>query len=482
MREIFVERNNDLLRIAIKDKGKLNRCFVEDISEAPNIGEIYKGRVKNIVPAINSIFIDIGLNKEAYMYYSRELKEEGIKKGDELLVEIIKEPINNKGAKVSRNISISGRYLVLTLGGKGISFSKRINSEEEKERIKSILKDIDGYGITVRTEAVHASEEDIFLEREEIFFEISNLINKLNYSLKLGKVYGENIILNKVIRENLNNECKIILNNEDDYIEIKNLVDKYENIKLEKYEGLRSLFDFYNIEKEILKLRHKKVALNCGGNIVIDKTEAMYVIDVNSSKNIKGNNFNKTIMETNIEAAREIGKQILLRNLAGIIIVDFIAMRDFSQKVEVMKELKEALSEDKGNVKVFPFTDLDLVQISRKRRGKSIYEYLEEPCKRCNSEGYVLKISYIENLIRNKIIKSLEESSITSFYIELDRNYEEVVRGDIFAFLKNIDALDKEIYLNFVDGIEGYKVEPLIFNNQKENLKMYKINQPEKYE
>ncbi|MBU5455931.1 ribonuclease E/G [Caproiciproducens sp. MSJ-32] len=482
MREIFVERNNNLLRIGIKDKGKLNRCFVEEINEEPNIGEIYKGRVKNIIPAINSIFIDIGLNKEAYMYYSKDLIKEGIKKGDELLVEIIKEPVNNKGAKVSKNISIPGRYLVLTLGGKGINFSKRINSEEEKGRIKSVLKDIEGYGITVRTEAVHASEEALLLEKEELLFEMENIIKKLNYSLKLGKVYGENIILNKVIKENLNNECKIILNNEADYIEIKNLVEKYNNIEIEKYDGLRSLFDLYDIEKEILKLRHKKVSLNCGGNIIIDKTEAMYVIDVNSAKNIKGNNFNKTIMETNIEAAREIGKQILLRNLAGIIIVDFIAMRDFSQKVEVMNVLKEALKEDKGNVKIFPFTDLDLVQISRKRRGKSIYEYLEEPCKRCNSEGYVLKISYIENLIRNKIIKSLEESSITSFYIELDRNYEEIVRGDIFNFLKNIDGLDKEIYLNFVDGIEGYKVEPIIFNNQKENLKIYKINEIEKYE
>lgn len=482
MREIFVERNDNLLRIAIKEKGKLNRCFVEEINEEPNIGEIYKGRVKNIVPAINSIFVDIGLNKDAYMYYSKELREEGIKKGDEILVEIIKEPINNKGAKVSKNISIPGRYLVLTLGEKGISFSKRINREEEKERIKGVLENIEGYGITVRTEAVYASEEDLLLEKEEILFEMDNVIKKLNYSLNLGKVYGENIILNKVIRENLNNECKIILNNDADFIETKNLVEKYKNIEVEKYEGLRSLFDFYDIEREILKLRHKKVALNCGGNIVIDKTEAMYVIDVNTAKNIKGHNFNKTIMETNIEAAKEIGKQILLRNLAGIIVIDFIDMRDFSQKVEVMKALKEALKEDKGNVKVFPFTDLDLVQISRRRRGKSIYEYLEEPCKRCNKEGYVLKLSYIENLIRNNIIKSSEESSINSFYIELDRNYEEMVRGDIFGFLKHIHGLDKEIYLNFIDGIEGYKVEPLIFNNQKENLKIYKINQLEKCE
>ena len=147
-----------------------------------------------------------------------------------------------------------------------------------------------------------------------------------------------------------------------------------------------------------------------------------------------------------------------------------------------MDALKESLKEDKGNMKIFPFTELDLVQIARKRRGKSIYEYLEEGCRRCNKEGYVLKLSYIEKLIRNEIIKCEEENSINSFYIELDSNYEEMVKGDIFSFLSNINSLDKEIYLNFTNGIEGYKIEPLIFNSQKENIKKLRVSGYEKYE
>ncbi|MCR1951837.1 MULTISPECIES: Rne/Rng family ribonuclease [unclassified Clostridium] len=482
MREIFIERDEPLLRIAIRDNKILSECFVEEHSSGPKMGEIYKGRVKNIVPAINSIFVDIGLEKEAYMYFSNELKSEGIKKGDEILVEVIKEPINNKGAKVSKNISIPGRFMVLTLGGREINFSKRISNTEEKERILRAINNIDGYGITIRTEAVHASDEDLLSEKVSLLSELEAIIKKLRYSLKLGKVYGENIILNKVIRENLGNECKIILNHEEDLNEVKSLLEGNAKVSIEKFNNTRSLFDYYGIEKEILKLRHKKVALNCGGNIVIDKTEAMYVIDVNSSKNIKGRNFDKTILETNIEAASEIGRQIRLRNLGGIIVIDFIDMRDFSQKAFVMDALKEALKEDKGNMKIFPFTELDLVQIARKRRGKSIYEYLEEGCKRCNKEGYVLKLSYIEKLIRNEIIKGEEENSINSFYIELDSNYEEMVKGDIFSFLSNINSLNKEIYLNFMDGIEGYKIEPLIFNSQKENIKNLRISGYEKYE
>ena len=415
------------------------------------------------------------------MYYSNELKEQSIKKGDELLVEVIKEPLNNKGAKVSKNISIPGRFMVLTLGERGISFSRRINNQEEKNRISKIINEVDGYGITMRTESVNANDIELLDEKLRLLKNFDILINKLRYNLNLGKVYGENIILNKVILDNLGSKCKIIVNDDEDLKEISSNVKNNEDITIEKYDNSISLFEYYGIEKEILKLRHKKVALNCGGNIVIDKTEAMYVIDVNSSKNTKGRNFDKTILETNLEAASEIGKQIRLRNLAGIILIDFIDMRDFSQKSLVMEALKNSLKEDKGNVKIFPFTELDLVQIARKRRGKSIYEYIEEGCKRCHKEGFVLKLSYIEKLIRNEVIKAAEENSITAFYIELDKNYEDIVKGNEFEFLSNISSLDNEIYLNFVDGIEGYKIEPLIFNSQKENVKNYLVKAYEKY-
>ena len=221
--------------------------------------------------------------------------------------------------------------------------------------------------------------------------------------------------------------------------------------------------------------------LPCGGYIVIDRTEAMYVIDVNSGKNIKERNFNKTILETNVEAAREIGKQIKVRNLSGIIVIDFIDMRDKSQKAVVMAELKESLKSDKGNIKIYPFTELDLVQISRRRQGKSIYEYMEEECSICKGKGIILKLSHIEGLIRNEILRMSEENSINSFYIEIDSVYKDRVKEDIFSFIREIDGIDKEIYINYVDGIEGYKIEPLLFQAQKDNLKDYKISNIEKF-
>ena len=201
----------------------------------------------------------------------------------------------------------------------------------------------------------------------------------------------------------------------------------------------------------------------------------MYVIDVNSGKHTKARDFNKTIFETNMEAAKEIGRQIKLRNLSGIIVVDFIDMRDEKQRPVVMKTIKKSLESDKGNTKIYPFTELDLIQISRRRKGKSIYEYLEESCKKCKSNGYILKLSYLENLIKNEILKAYKENSINDFYIELDESYKENVKEDLIGFLTRIDGLDKEIYLNFVENLEGYNLEPLIFASQKENYQSYKI-------
>ncbi len=263
---------------------------------------------------------------------------------------------------------------------------------------------------------------------------------------------------------------KVILDNKEDYEFAKNYLKDDENAKIVLYTDTRALFDAYEIEKELLKLRHNKVVLPCGGSIVIDKTEAMYVIDVNTGKNIKERNFEKTILETNVEAAKEIGRQILLRNLSGIIVIDFIDLRDKAHKSIVMRELKEALKDDGGNVKIFPFTELNLVQIARKRIGKSVYEYMEEPCPLCKGSGRLLKLSYLEGLIRNEILRFYSENGINDFFIEINKTYEDMIKGDMLSFLKEIDGLDKGIYLNYIDEVEGYTLEPLIFKNQKANV------------
>lgn len=482
MKEIFIERREQLLRIAVKKNNELIESIVEEKKNNPIIGEIYKGRVKNILPAINSIFVDLGLDKEGYMYFSEELKEKGIKKGDEILVEVIKEPINDKGAKLTHKVSIPGKYVVLNCYKEGLEFSKRIDDEEKKREILNSINPLNGASITIRTEGANVDIKLLKKEIDKLYVQFQNIDKQMKYSLGCKKLYGEDLSLYKLLMNSIGDgTIKVYVDNDEDFENIKVFMSDTENFKIERYEGYRSIFDFYGIEKELLKLRHNKVNLPCGGYIVIDRTEAMYVIDVNSGKNIKERNFNKTILETNVEAAREIGKQIKVRNLSGIIVIDFIDMREKSQKAIVMSELKESLKSDKGNIKIYPFTELDLVQISRRRQGKSIYEYMEEECSICKGKGIILKLSHIEGLIRNEILRMSEENSINSFYIEIDSVYKDRVKEDIFSFIKEIDGIDKEIFINYVDGIEGYKIEPLLFQAQKEHLKDYKISNIEKF-
>ena len=413
MKEIFVERRNKILRIAVKSNNELIESIVEEKRNSPIIGELYKGRIKNIIPGMNSIFVDIGLEKEGYMYYSEELKKMNIKKGDDILVEVIKEPINDKGAKLTHKACIPGKYAVLNCYREGIDFSRRITDEGVKKVILDNISSLKDAGITVRTEGADIEVDVLKREIDKLYEEFLKIDKQMKFSSNLKKLYGENLTLNRVLmNSSINENIRIYVNNEEDFEYVSNFVKGEENYKVNLYDGCRNLFDSYGIEKELLKLRHNKVNLHCGGSIVIDRTEAMYVIDFNSGKNIKERSFNKTILETNVEAAREIGKQIRLRNLSGIIVIDFIDMRDRSQRTEVMAALTESLKDDKGNIKIFPFTELDLVQIARKRQGKSIYEYMEEECTLCKGRGIILKLSYIEGLIKNEIVRMKEENSI----------------------------------------------------------------------
>lgn len=478
MREIFIERRDKTLRIAIKESDKLLECFIEEETFEPIPGEIYKGVVKNIVPAIKCAFVDIGHGKNAYMYVDSKFNNTKIKKGQEVLVEVIKEELGEKGAKVSNIVSVPGRYTVVTNGGKDISFSKKIEDEAFKKAILDSIKKPEEAAVIIRTNAQFASVETIKEEIEMLYEKFKDIVVQYKHTLNPRKLFGEGSILFKVLRDCVTSSTtKIVVDNKEDFHSIERFIEgKPEiNLELDLYEGYRSLFDYYQIEKEILSLRHNKVTLQCGGHIVIDKTEAMYVVDVNSGKNVGGKSMDKTAYITNLQAAEEIARQIRLRNLSGIIVVDFIDMPDEGHRKEVIEALEKGFGGDKNKTVIYPFTELNLVQIARRRKGKNIYDYMEEPCRCCKGNGKRLKLSYISLLIRNEILRVDAENNIKDIYIEVNELYEEAVKGNKIQFLGDIGALDKNIYLNFVPSVEYFHVEPLIFMNQIENVKKYKI-------
>lgn len=480
MRDIYVERRENLLRVAIKENNLLSECYIEEESLEPVQGEIYKGIVKRIVSGIKSAFIDIGYNKQAYMMLEEDEKD--LKQGDGIIVEVLKEQLGSKGAKVTSKISLAGRYCVLETKKGGISISRKIEDLDFKEKLeRSIIKPKE-LGVTIRTKAQLVSVSDIQDEIDELYRNYKDVIREGKFSLNPKRLLGKGDLINKIIRDDI--DCltsSIIVDSNKDYERIKNSISNSEYLKVVLYEGNRNLFDYYGIEKEILSLRNNRVNLKCGGDIVIEKTEAMYVIDVNSGKNTNHKNKDKTAFETNKNAAIEIARQIKIRNLGGIILVDFIDMYSQENKRKILDLLKDEFKSDRQRAKIFPFTELGLIQITRYRKGKSIYEYIEENCLVCSGNGKRLKLSYINLLLKNEILKKNGTGKIKDFHIELNSIYEKDIRGNIFEFLKDIGALDLNIYLTFIDSKDFYKVEPLIFKNQIESVEEYLVKNIEKY-
>lgn len=479
MKKVYIERQSKFLRIAIKENDILTECFIDEENLIPRVGEIYKGKVKNVVPAIKCAFIDIGYVKNCYLYLDRKFNNTKFKKGDDVLVEIVKEETGGKGPKVTNAISIPGRYAVLLTMNNVISFSEKIKDDNFKLNILNCIIKPEGIGLMIRTNSVNVSLDDIQNEIIRLNNIYLKLLSSAEYELNPKLLYADKGVIDKVFRDNIDIETRdIYVNDIDDFNQINEyLVDKTEiKCRVELYASPMSLFSFYNIEKEILALRKNKVVLKCGGYIIIDKTEAMYVIDVNSGKNVIGTNIKETVYITNMEAASEIGRQIKLRNLAGIIVIDFIDMDDISNKNDVILELNRQFEKDKNKTIVFPFTELNLVQIARRRRGKSINEYIEEDCTSCCGRGKKVKFSYIKSLLYNDVIRICSDENIKNILIEMNILYENEVNEDIKGFMNQIGALGKSVYIKYRDNLEYYNVKPLMFANILKENEQFLIN------
>lgn len=477
LKEIFVERQKDILRIAIKENSKLKECYIEDENEEACSGEIYKGVVKNIIPGIKCAFLDIGYKKNGYMYMDSKFNNTNIKKGDEIIVQVVKEDAGSKGPKVSNALSLPGRYCVLQTINKELSFSKKIEDEDFKANFINNIKKPEDTGIMIRTNAVNVTVELVNEEIENLYSNYKEMVRKASFAVKPGLISDDGGIIAKVLRDKVDKyTSKIYVDNESDYKFIKEFVHSNVDITVDLifYDQERTILDYYGIEKEILSLRQNKVHLECGGFLVIDKTEAMYVIDVNSGKNVKSNSLEKTAYNTNLQAAEEIVRQIRLRNLAGIIVVDFIDMEKGIYKEEILHKLRKGFEEDKNKTTIFDFTELNLVQIARRRIGKTITDYILETCSECNGKGARVKFSYLSLLIRNEIIRLDNSREINQIHIKMSKLYESAINNDIAGFVKEIGALDKIIYLTYFNG-DTFKVEPLIFSSQVQDLEQFRI-------
>jgi ribonuclease G len=478
LKNVFIERESNLLRIAVKKNDVLEECYFEEEAKGPIPDEIYVGMIKSLVPAIKCAFVDIGFSKNAYLYLDTKFKNTKLKKGSVLLVQVLKEASGSKGAKVTSAISIPGRYCVIQTLNNDINFSKKITNEAFKSEILRVIDKPADSGVMIRTNAENVSVDVVSEEIKRLYELYKKLLKDSTYNIVKGRVFNDGGILGKVLRDRIDAlTSKIIVNDIEDYNYIKAYLKNTLDVKPELvlHNETRTLLAFYGLEQEILNLRNNKVYLKCGGFLVIDKTEAMFVIDVNSGKNVENSTIDKTAFTTNKEAASVICRQIKLRNLSGIIVVDFIDMEDEIKKKKIIDILKEGFQEDKNKTVVYSFTQLNLVQIARRKSGRSISEYIEENCSECLGRGTYIKFSYITHLIRNEVLRLQSEREINEIFIKLSPYYRKSIEENVDGFLKNIDAQKKEVYIEYTN-VEGYfKVDAVIFKSQRENMQQFKL-------
>jgi ribonuclease G len=395
MKRLLIEYTKNGVSTAITENGKLREVFINNESTGSKVGQVIVGRIKTIMPG-QFAFIDIGSGKNAFA----NLKEgHGLKAGQPLLVMVQKDSTSSKGAYVSQDISVKGRLLILHKHPPGeVGVSHKITEEKESRRLKKLVRGIlpKGYGAVVRTNAEGCGKEILSGEINKLHKTFEEIIKYGQYALPPAKIYpkvSDEIapVLNDIISENL--EEIHISGNVEAFESVKDLICElvpclkerifYHNNESEK------LFDVFKIKKQIRAALEKIVPLPCGGFVTIEETEACVAIDVNTGNNLNSQNYNETVLQTNLEAAAAIIEQIILRNLSGIIIIDFIDMHTQNDKNVLMAALRHEAKQDRTNPVILELSQLGIVQIARAKRRLSLSQVLEVNCPHCGGKGKI---------------------------------------------------------------------------------------------
>ena len=471
MNQIVINIDEFQSRAAIIEDEKVVEVLIEREEERRINANIYKGKVANVLPGMESAFVNIGLEKNAFLYVNdlREFEEkylDGICNserpiediltvGDEVVVQVLSEPRGTKGARVTTHYTIPGKYLVLMPNNNHIAISKKIKEEEERNRLEEIVRDLkpENMGVIIRTAAQGKS---IFHFEREMEYLVKKWedIEKKTSTAKIGEVlYKDNGIVATVLRDIFSNEIdELVIDNEEAYWEVIDYINAFSEktlktkIKLYNDDEI-GIFERYGIEKEIENALKEEVRLECGGYLVIQKTEALISIDVNTGKNTGSYNLEQTVLNTNLEAAREIPRQLRLRNLGGIIIIDFIDMRLEEDKLKVLEALEQNLSKDRIKNNIVHFTDLGLIEMTRKRTGKPLYNYFQERCPMCEGTGKIKSKDSVIHEMMTEIKECAKDEDINIIKVILS---------------KKLKIAFKELYFDFVEDFVKNRKKKII--------------------
>jgi ribonuclease G len=407
-KEIFISIDDLESRVAVVEDGTLMEIYME--REERQSGSIYKGRVANVLPGMQAAFVDIGLERNAFLckddleagmgeeeyeaFKNASIKDI-LKVGQETIVQIVKESIGTKGARVTTAITLPGRYLVLLPTASYVGVSRRIESEEERRRLKQVADTSrpEGVGLIVRTAAEGRTKEELTRDLEALVKLWERIRDKTKKVKPPALVHQELTLVYKVIRDLFTDDVdRLIVDSPSEHEKIMDLMEIFSpelKQRVHLHNDKRPLFELHGIDKEIEKAIRRQIWLDSGAHLVVDKTEALTVIDVNTGKFIGRSNLSDTILKTNLEAAKEITHQMRLRDIGGIVIVDFIDMDRRDDQLRLLNAMGEYLKKDRTTTHLVGMTDLGLVQVTRKRVGRDLEDTMREKCPHCKGVGSV---------------------------------------------------------------------------------------------
>lgn len=450
-KEIVINATEYETRVAILEDDRLVELQVERADQDRMVGDIYKGKISTVLPGMQAAFVDIGLERAAYLHSSdigrvsrsrydsddedeespteiiRKSRRAGIetvlKKGQELLVQVIKEPISDKGPRIASEISLPGRHLVIVPDDDNIRVSRKITDWPEKKRLKKILEPLrpEGFGLIVRTEAVGAQEADFRADIKRLLLLWSKLMRKAKKLPPPALVHKEAEIVVSMIRDIFTDDVhKVVVDDQATYKKIMRYAQQVMpelRDRIELYKGQTPLFDLYKLEPEIDKMLARKVWVKKGAYIIIDQTEAMVTIDVNTGRFVGRRDQEDTIFQTNMLAAREIARQIRLRDIGGLLVCDFIDMYSRENRRRLYDEFNRAFKNDRAKRGINPVTDFGLVEMTRERVRPSHMHTLSEPCQFCGGLGRIVSKENVATKIERWFARAKAEKKYRDYHL-----------------------------------------------------------------